>query len=601
MSPRIRWIALFAAVLLAPLAGRAQDHDKDRDAVILLPPFDVEENRGPAWRYTKVANTEMLFRGPESIATETVDRYFRLMRMLRLVLPDSPAGDVPVTLMVEDSNYQPVVSAELARAAAQRIEQVAGQGAAQFMPNYHFYDADTEVIYFVLGMFRENGAMFTLSQSYVRFVLESNVPAYPRWFIEGMSGLQSSMVMPVPSVGRDVPVSLGASYTIKPSQPYDEISFVPFVWGDAKQTAELHKMAKWAARTTGHVMLPEAFQMLPMQVVLGLAEFPERDDPRFELAGRQASLFLRWLCDPNPPTPAADALLRSGPKPTLKNLGDYFRRGRAEGFSEELFAECFKWSVADVDIILRSYLPFACLDSSRFRLVTDTEPQFISSISSHEASTRDVARLRGRMNRLSIGYLREFYPQLVSDYVAQARRTMHRAYDEGDRDPRLLAELGLCEVDAGNDDDALPLLMAAAQANVIHPRVYFECARIQFERLRKSDPNMLLSTPEALQIATRLQTGLQQAPPLPQAYELLFEIWLRCQTKLSADQASVVERGSELFPGRFRVCYAAMLLELAAGKVDAAIRIGQRSLTWLTVTTEREKMNRLLSDIEPAR
>ena len=41
--------------------------------------------------------------------------------------------------------------------------------------------------------------------------------------------------------------------------------------------------------------------------------------------------------------------------------------------------------------------------------------------------------------------------RLTPKYLEQARRTLKRGYDRDERDPRLLAVLGLCEIDAGND------------------------------------------------------------------------------------------------------------------------------------------------------
>jgi len=44
----------------------------------------------------------------------------------------------------------------------------------------------------------------------------------------------------------------------------------------------------------------------------------------------------------------------------------------------------------------------------------------------------------------------------------------------------LLAVMGLCECDAGNDSGARELLASAVQAQVIRPRAYYELTRIRY-------------------------------------------------------------------------------------------------------------------------
>src|SRR5207237_10763011 len=96
----------------------------------------------------------------------------------------------------------------------------------------------------------------------------------------------------------------------------------------------------------------------------------------------------------------------------------------------------------------------------------------------------EVARIKGDWERLEIGYVKAQFPVLEPKYVEQARRTLRRGHDGGSRDPRLLAVMGLCEVDAGNDIAAREFLEdAAARGQSLRPRAWFELARLRFAAL----------------------------------------------------------------------------------------------------------------------
>ena len=135
-----------------------------------------------------------------------------------------------------------------------------------------------------------------------------------------------------------------------------------------------------------------------------------------------------------------------------------------EPFSEKLWQECFGASSADVRDDLSDYLPTAI-----------SKPVFISSeklpklpaFELRAATPGEIARVKGEWERAEIGYVRQRHPEFVERYVEQARRTLVRAYDSGEREPRLLATLGLCQVDANDDVGALSALEAAAGARVV--------------------------------------------------------------------------------------------------------------------------------------
>jgi hypothetical protein len=78
-----------------------------------------------------------------------------------------------------------------------------------------------------------------------------------------------------------------------------------------------------------------------------------------------------------------------------------------------------------------------------------------------------VGRIKGEALRLA-GHGNEAHNALIAPYI------------RGERDPRLLAALGLDEKLAGNVDRARKFLEAASNAKVDRARAYLELARLRF-------------------------------------------------------------------------------------------------------------------------
>src|SRR5206468_969806 len=114
-------------------------------------------------------------------------------------------------------------------------------------------------------------------------------------------------------------------------------------------------------------------------------------------------------------------------------------------------------------------------------------------------------------------------------YLEQARRTLKRAYDRDERDPGLLAVMGLCEVDAGNDAGAREYFESAAAIGPIRARANYELGRLRFADFRANPggANGLLSVKQMAEVLKPLFAARAQNPPLPEVYELIADAWAR--------------------------------------------------------------------------
>lgn len=167
-----------------------------------------------------------------------------------------------------------------------------------------------------------------------------------------------------------------------------------------------------------------------------------------------------------------------------------------------------------------------------------------------DASWSEVARIKGEWERLVTRYVRKEFLQLEGVYLDQARRTLQRAFARGDRDPRLLATLGLLELDAGNEVAAQLYLEEAVGKSVVRPRVYVELAKFRFDqelaRATRNDGKLSLAqTEDVLDI---LMVAARQAPSLSPVYELIADVWMNCVEEPGADDFAVIDEGIGLFP-----------------------------------------------------
>ncbi len=136
----------------------------------------------------------------------------------------------------------------------------------------------------------------------------------------------------------------------------------------------------------------------------------------------QAELFVRWGIDP------------AGGK-RVAQFWDFVARSSSKPATEQVFRECFGLTFDEATRRLATYAVDA--KTTRWRFAKDE----IGSppLQLRDATPGEIARIKGEWERLEVRYVRKELPELATTYLAQARRTLHRAFDRGDQDPRLLA------------------------------------------------------------------------------------------------------------------------------------------------------------------
>ena len=543
--PSKLWLRRFSTLAgLGLLAAGAR-----AEQIVELPPYAVETTalREP-WQYAKLPGVEILSRCSEPTTLLLLDHHFRLRETLTALLPEEfqVQLDVPTTYVLFNDTAQQGVARELVGELRKR-EGDADSWIIRGMSNYRFGNKDAVALFFILDPMTFGQGRMTLTPGYLRFLLENRTPSLPLWFVEGMLEVYRTAILESVPAGRSV--SMSAVET--PPLPEGVIAIRPALWISEAMTQAIRKSRQ------------KTCELLPAATLFSTLPSNHTDTIRTALWRSQAALFIRWALDGRSLPPRREALWA------------FVRRACRQPVTEAMFQECFGLDYAGLEQQLRAYLP----EAVKGTFYLSTTRVFEAPVAQlREATEAEISRLKGGLDRLEIAYVKEFFPELAPQYITQARHTLRRAYDRGDRDPRLLAELGLCECDAGDDAAARPFLEAAVLGKVVRPCAHYELARIYYQELLAKSPDGRLTVAEAGRVLAPLAVALRQAPPLPEVYELIAEVWLRAQGRLSPAQFAVLEEGVRNFAWRARLIYSAALLNSLQGRMPEARALIEKGL-----------------------
>jgi hypothetical protein len=427
----------------------------------------------------------------------------------------------------------------------------------RMLPNMRLWDKDEVALLFVLQATDFEQRRFILTPDYVRFILESRTPPLPRWYLEGTMSLYGLTEF-APN-GITITTIDWEESTVKNSLGDDTGQFRELIPFD-----QLFAGNDAARKTAGSAKV----QPTP---------------PAPELWATEAALLIRWALDP-----------KGGANAPA--LWKYVARASAGTPDEAMFKECFGLSYAEAEAKVLAYLPTATRRSVNLR---PESPVRLPHFAFRDATGDEIGRLKGEWERLGVLFVKSRYPALVSDYLAQARRTLQRAFERGPHDPRLLAVMGLCECDAGNDAGARELLASAVQAQVVRPRVYYELTRIRYAEALASAAAAggRLTVNQTAEILSPLSTAHLQSPPLYDLYELVSEVWMHSAAAQTRRNLSLLDEAIRLYPHRLKLVYQAAWLNASNGFVAEANALIDRGVASTADAAVRAKFEELRSTI----
>jgi len=497
-------------------------------AVVQMPPMIVEESATSVpWLYVNAGNTEFLSRCSASVTRSLARAWLGKLQLLSVLLPEEfqLRLDAPAVFVLYAQNLPQAVSAEILQELQFAGGAAPGGHRVSIAPSMRLADRDMHAAIAYIDEAQFDAELLSISPNHVHYLLRGRVPELPAWLVEGVERMFRR-----------------ADFVTSP------VTLEPLVWHDPNVSDAL-------AENAAHprTLLPPGELFASDAVRAAENRHPRRVAAR--ISGQD--LFIRWA-------------IVAG-EPTREALWRFAARSAERPVDEELFEAHFGFGFSELRDRLSDYLPKAMTDTERIRPGRQAP---LPPVEVRRATPGEVARVRGEWERLAIGHVQRHFPVAREPYIAQARRTLRRAYDAGDRDPRLLATMGLCEVDAGNDDGALEFLEPAVAARVVRPRAYHELARLRFAELRRRAPQTeSFPLAELSPVLAPLRAVVAQAPQLADVYILLAQVWARCETSPNAEESAELQRGARLFPRRQEVGYSIAQALARHGKNAEAIAV----------------------------
>ena len=258
-----------------------------------------------------------------------------------------------------------------------------------------------------------------------------------------------------------------------------------------------------------------------------------------------------------------------------------------EPLTEAFFKECFKQSYKDMAFTIRGYVEFTAYKSTEFRGKKGEKLPETPPFALREATEAEIGRIKGDTLR-------------IAGHGAAARLAMIAPYIRGERDPQLLAALGLLERSLGDQARAKKILEAAATAKAVRPRAYLELARLRYaDVLAKPAAGEKLDAAQTATVLTPLFTARGQPPPLPEVYELIGDAWFHCALTPTAAHLGVLDEGVRIFPRDAALVYAAAALKVRAGLLPEAGRLIELGLRVAPDGDTRAKFAALKASLPP--
>lgn len=272
-----------------------------------------------------------------------------------------------------------------------------------------------------------------------------------------------------------------------------------------------------------------------------------------------------------------------------KPFGQFLLRSTREPVTEAMFKECFKMSYKEMGLQLRGYLQYTDYQAQEFRAKKGSAGLPVPlPITLRDATQSEVGRIKGQA-------------KLLAGNVDGARKELSAPYIRGERDPQLLAALGLIEHATGKDDRAKKFLTVAVAGKATDPDAYVELAKLQYAEAlaAPAGANKRLSTAQVTSIANLLVTARTLPPPNPATYEFLAEVLAAGEGKPTQEQVVRLIEGVRMYPSKLRLIYATAVLCNEAGMVEAAHSLVDHGLKFSPDATTKANFAKLKERLPP--
>jgi hypothetical protein len=594
-TPLPRWLFpafAVAAPALSLVAGRLVAQDAAQAAnekPIEMPVYTVTDTRDlpppEKWNYTRIEGFEVLSNASEKGTLRLLRDFQRYAQAIGFVWPgvQRPSA-VPAMLVIcgkggKFDQFMPKGerSADRAMASfslrdreqaaividyeAKVINLVTPEGTAAVAATAGATDADGNSISALGDPGFSVDTYKQLYREYIRFLLAGVQPRAPAWLEEGLA--QIFMAMEVTNTSITVG-KLEDPNTISAEQA-------------ALNAAGTGGVAPQEDRDFNAALANRG--LMKMQDLLAVAADSDvARNPLGSTWAKQCYAFVHWG-------------LYGDQGRHQKEFLPFISRLTREPLSEALFKECFKQSYNDMGITMRGYIQMTSYKIAGLQTPKGQKIPEPPVPTLREATEAEIGRIKGEV-------------LVLADHKPAARLAMIAPYIRGERDPQLLASIGLVEHLLGDDVKARKFLETAATAKAVRPRAYLELARLRYAEVSaKPAAGDKLDATQTASVLTPLFTARSQPPPLPEVYELIGDAWSHCALTPSAAHLAVLDEGVKLFPRNLPLIYTLASLKVKAGlfaDATSIITLGQRLATDAEMRGKFETLKASLPPPAPA-
>jgi hypothetical protein len=271
-----------------------------------------------------------------------------------------------------------------------------------------------------------------------------------------------------------------------------------------------------------------------------------------------------------------------------KAFTTFMQRSAREPVTEAMFKECFNMSYSKMLMEIRSYCDFTVYESKYYKSKEDViiPPP---PLALRDATQSEIGRIKGEA-------------MLLAGHKKAARSELIAPYQRGERDPNLLAAIGLYERNNGEEERARKFLQAAFVGKTTRSDACLELARYRYADAM-AKPGAAEGRFSGAQVNSVLEPLLQarrQPPPQPAVYELVADTWMRSAVKPKHDDAVVVAEGAQLFPTRLKLVYQAAVVAADAGELQAAHALADHGIKYGPDEKVKKRFEDLKATLPPA-
>jgi len=555
-------LALFGMPLWA---APAKSLDVSDEAPIELPKFVVTESQvlppPEPWRYAEFPGFEVLTNASDR-STQRLVREFRLFQTaVSAIWPIAQAKTaLPTTLILcgrrnAFSSFMPGdnQSAEQGMASIFLTDkeqasivldlQASTLNISSLDPNANISaDPTGEATTSTSGIVSDFRVDYykQLQREYVHYLLGRSEPRPAAWLEEGLSQLFMAM-----------------QYDRKTIR-FAQIEDPSRVSEDEASAAQMNANAADAGDTvTPTVVAPatdsdfnKALQgrgLISMQQMFEVThDSPQARNPLGSRWAKQCYAFVHYC------------LYSTDSKTLQKPFLTFVLRTSKEPPSEALFKECFGMSYSAMLQELRSYAGFTAYKFQEYRFKGEGMPE-PEPLALRDATDAETGRIKGEA-------------LIRAGHADAARNALIAPYIRGERDPRLLASLGLWEHTANHDDRARKFLEAAAQGKVVRARAYLELARLRYTeaQAQPAGANGRLSAGQMAAVLQPLMTARTQLPAMPEVYLLTIAALANDESAPTPEQFAILSEGIRIFPHHAELIYRTAEYCLQIGRPEPA-------------------------------